>query len=212
MHAPRIKHMLTMKCISFYVLDTLQYDLYLYHSLIEKLVSYSDADWGGCPDTRRFTFGYYVFSYGDSLTLLSSKIQIIFSHYSAKTEYQCVANMVSESCQLRNLLLELHFPLSQATSVYCDNVSAIYLSDNLVQHQRTEYIEMYIHFTREKDARGQTCVLHVLFWHKIVDIFTKDLLRVLFDDFKTSLNARQPPASMCRGVIESLCHYFIINL
>jgi hypothetical protein len=113
---------------------------------------------------------------------------------SPSSEPPGVANVVSESCWLRNLLLELHFPLSQATLVYCDNVSAIYLSGNPVQHQRTKHIEMDIHFVREKVARGQARVLHVPSRRQIADIFTKGLPRVLFDDFRTSLSVREPPA------------------
>ncbi|GJR20679.1 hybrid signal transduction histidine kinase M [Tanacetum coccineum] len=43
----------------------------------------------------------------------------------------------------------LHSPLSTATLVYCDNVSAIYMSANPVQHQRTKYIEIDIHSVRD---------------------------------------------------------------
>ncbi|GKA04527.1 ribonuclease H-like domain-containing protein [Tanacetum coccineum] len=58
---------------------------------------------------------------------------------SAETEYCGVANDVAETCRLRNLLRELHTHLSSATLVYCDNVSAVYLSANPVQHQCTKY-------------------------------------------------------------------------
>ncbi|KAE8702546.1 protein YLS7-like [Hibiscus syriacus] len=40
---------------------TLSYGLHLYKSLIHKLIYYTDADWGGCPDTRHSTSGYCVF-------------------------------------------------------------------------------------------------------------------------------------------------------
>jgi hypothetical protein len=79
--------------------------------------------------------------------------------------------------------------------VYCDNVSVIYLSNNPVQHQRTKHIEMDIHFIREKVACGQARVFHVPSRLQIVDIFNKGLPRVLFDDFRTSLRVREPPAS-----------------
>jgi hypothetical protein len=69
-------------------------------------------------------------------------------------EYRGLANLVSEACWLRNLLLELHCPLKRATIVYCDNISAIYLSTNPVQHQRTKHVELDIHFVREKVALG----------------------------------------------------------
>ena len=94
-----------------------------------------------------------------------------------------------------NLLLELHCPIPKATLVYYDNVSAVYLSDNPVQHQCTKHIEMDIYFVREKVARGQVRVLHVPSRYQIADIFTKGLPLQLFDDFRNSLNIRPPQVS-----------------
>ena len=133
---------------------------------------------------------------GDNLLSWSARRQPTLSRSSAEAEYRGVANVVSESCWLRNLLLELHCPIRKATLVYCDNVSAIYLSENPVQHQRTKHIEMYIHFVREKVARGQVRVLHVPSRYQIVDIFTKGLPLVLFEDFRASLSVHKPPASI----------------
>ena len=117
----------------------IDHGLHLYPSSISTLVSYTDADLGGCPDTRRSTSGYCVFL-GENLVSWSAKRQPTLSRSSAEAEYRGVANVVSESCWLRNLLLELHCPISTATLVYCDNVSAIYLSGNPVNHQRTKHI------------------------------------------------------------------------
>ena len=82
-----------------------------------------------------------------------------------------------------------------ATLVYCDNVSAVYLSGNPIHHQRTKHIEMDIHFVREKVQHGQVHVLHVPSQYQIVDIFSKGLPQILFDDFRSSLSIRQPPDS-----------------
>ena len=43
------------------------------------------------------------------------------------------------------------FP-SKSTLVYCDNVSAVYLSTNPVQHQRTKHVEIDLHFMRDRVA------------------------------------------------------------
>ena len=194
MHAPRVDHMSALKRIIRYIQGTLDFGLHLYPSSISSLVAYTDADWGGCPDTRRSTSGYCIFL-GDNLISWSAKRQPTLSKSSAEAEYRGVANVVSESCWIRNLLLELHCPVKKATLVYCDNVSAIYLSGNPVQHQRTKHIEMDIHFVREKVARGEVRVLHVPSRYQIADIFTKGLPRVLFEEFRDSLSIRCPPAS-----------------
>nr|GFA43769.1 NBS-containing resistance-like protein [Tanacetum cinerariifolium] len=86
---------------------------------------------------------------------------VTLSRSSAEAEYYGVTNVVAEIVWLRNLLVELHAPLSTATIVYCDNVSAVYLSTNHVQHQRTKHIEIDIHFVRDYVASGQVRVLHV---------------------------------------------------
>nr|GEX40994.1 ribonuclease H-like domain-containing protein [Tanacetum cinerariifolium] len=70
--------------------------LELFSSSTTDLVAYLDADWSCCPTTHRLTF---------------------------EAEYRGVANAVVETCWLRNLLRELHNPLSSATLVYCDNTS-----------------------------------------------------------------------------------------
>ncbi|GJW28437.1 ribonuclease H-like domain-containing protein [Tanacetum coccineum] len=53
---------------------------------------------------------------------------------SAEAKCRGDANVVAETCWLRNLLRELHTPLSFAMLVYCDNVSYVYLSSNPVQY------------------------------------------------------------------------------
>ncbi|GKE95309.1 ribonuclease H-like domain-containing protein, partial [Tanacetum coccineum] len=139
---------------------TLDLGLHLYTSSTTSLVSYTDADWAGCPSTRKSTSGYCVFL-GDNLLSWSAKRQHTLLRSSVEAEYWGVTNVMTETVWLRNLLRELHSPLSTATLVYCDNISAVYMSTNPVQHQRTKHIEINIHFIRDMVTAGQVRVLHV---------------------------------------------------
>ncbi|GJZ23903.1 ribonuclease H-like domain-containing protein, partial [Tanacetum coccineum] len=193
MHDPRDPHFTALKRILRYVCGTINHGLQLHVSSTTQLTTYTDADWASFHVTRRSTSRYCVFL-SDNLLSWSAKRQVTLSHSSAEAEYRGVANVVVETAWLRNLLLELYAPLSTATLVYCDNVSAVYLSTNPVQHQRTKHIEIDIHFVREYVASGQVHVLHVPSRFQYADIFTKGLPSALFLEFRSSLNVRRPPA------------------
>ncbi|GJY07560.1 ribonuclease H-like domain-containing protein [Tanacetum coccineum] len=141
----------------------------------------------------RCTLGYCVFL-GDNLLSLSAKRQHTLSHSSVEAEYRGVANVVAETAWLRNLLRELHSPLPAVTLVYCDNVSAIYMSANPVQHQRIKHTEIDIYFFRDMVIDGQVRVLHVPSRYQYADIFTKGLPSALFEEFRSSLSVHPSPA------------------
>ncbi|KAJ0925237.1 putative RNA-directed DNA polymerase [Helianthus annuus] len=153
MHEPRDPHFAFMKRNIRYLQGTIDYGIRILRSASSDLVAYSDADWGGCPDSRRSTSGYCVFL-GDNLISWSAKRQPTVSRSSAEAEYRGVANAVTETTWIQNLMFELHNPLTRASVVFCDNVSAVYLSNNPVQHQWTKHIEIDIHFVWRRFVLG----------------------------------------------------------
>ncbi|GKC41382.1 ribonuclease H-like domain-containing protein [Tanacetum coccineum] len=134
---------------------TLHYGLQLFSSSITDLVAYSDADWDGCPTTRRSTSAYCVFL-GNHLLSWSSKCQMTLSRSSVEAEYHGVANAVAET---------------------------FYLCCNPVKNQRTKHIKLDIHFVRDLVAAGQVRVLHVPPRYQFAYIFTKGLSSALFEEF-----------------------------
>ena len=199
MHDPRIPHFNHVKRILRYLKGTLDHGLLINSSSPTSLTAYSDADWAGCPDTRRSTCGYCVYL-GDNLVSWSSKRQVTVSRSSAEAEYRSVAHPVAETVWLRQLLAELHRPLDRATIVYCDNISAVYMASNPVHHRRTKHIEIDIHFVREKVALGEVRVLHVPTSAQFADIFTKGLPTDPFIDIRSSLNIVTPDVDTAGGV------------
>ncbi|GJS63199.1 ribonuclease H-like domain-containing protein [Tanacetum coccineum] len=184
---------LLLKRILRYVQGTLNYGLQLFSSSTSDLVAYSDdADWAGCPTTRRSTSGYCVFP-GNNLLSWSAKRQPTLSRFCAEAEYRGVANAVAETCWLMNLLPELHTPLSSATLVYCDNVQCVIYHEILLFTSGTKHIEIDIHFVCDLVAAGQVRVHHVPSRYQFADIFTKGLPSALFKEFRSSLSVRCPP-------------------
>jgi len=90
MHDPREPHLAMLKRVLRYVKGTLSTELHIGTRSITSLTAYSDADWAGCPDSRRSTSGYCVFL-GNNLVSCSS----------AEAEYRAVAHAVAETCWLR---------------------------------------------------------------------------------------------------------------
>jgi hypothetical protein len=195
MHALREPHRALIKRILRFVQGTLSSGLHIGTRSVDTLTAYSDADWAGCPDSRRSTSDFCVYL-SDNLVSQSSKRQTTVSRSSAEAEYRAVAHVVAKCCWRRQLL---HIQLPSATVVFCDNVSAVYMTANPVHHKRTKHIEIDIHFVREKVALGEIRVLHVPFSYQFADIMTNGLPTTLFREFRSSLCVREPPASTAGG-------------
>ncbi|GJT49335.1 ribonuclease H-like domain-containing protein [Tanacetum coccineum] len=111
MHDPREPHFTALKQILCYVRGTLDHGLQLHVSSTAQLTAYTDADWAGCPVTRRSTSGYCVFL-GDNILSWSAKRQVTLSRSSAEAEYRGVANVVAETAwhqRTKHIEIDIHF-------------------------------------------------------------------------------------------------------
>lgn len=101
MHDPRECHLAIVKHILRYVRGTTSHGLHLRDTTsTPMIIAYSDADWVGCPDTRRSMSGYCIYL-GNALVSWSSKRSATVSRSSAEAEYRAMANAVAECIWLR---------------------------------------------------------------------------------------------------------------
>ena len=60
-------------------------------------------------------------------------------------------------------------------SIMCDNISAINLSKNPIQHSRTKHIEIRHHFLIDHTQKGDIILQFIPTENQLADIFTKPL-------------------------------------
>ncbi|RVW15088.1 Retrovirus-related Pol polyprotein from transposon RE1 [Vitis vinifera] len=149
LHAPTAAHFLAIKCILRYVKGTLHFDLTFRPSTGPgALVAYSDADWVGCPDTRRSTFGYSIYL-GNNLVSWSAKKQPTVSCSSCESEYCAIATTAAELLWLTHLLHDLKVPISPKPILMCDNKKCDLLKLQPHFPQTGKHVDLDYHFLRE---------------------------------------------------------------
>nr|XP_017185145.2 uncharacterized protein LOC108172282 [Malus domestica] len=159
MQEPMVSHFIVVNRILRYLKGTMKVGM-SYSKVDLNLIAYSDADWTGDPNDRRFTIGFVVFL-GSNPIFWSSKKEQTVSRSSTEAEYRALSTTAAELDWIQQLLSFLQVPISVPPTLFCDNLYAIALSLNPVQHQQTKHIEMDVHFVRERIAKKKLLVQFV---------------------------------------------------
>ncbi|GAA0157982.1 transmembrane signal receptor [Lithospermum erythrorhizon] len=199
MQSPSILHWQFVKRILRYLKGSVQHGILIQPSSSFELKAYTDADWAGCPDTRRSTSGFVIFM-GNSLISWSSRKQKVVARSSTEAEYRSLALCTAELMWIQKLLKELHVISSSSPTLFCDNLGATYLSVNLVLHSRIKHVEIDICFVRERVTNGALKVQYVPTLHQIADVLTKGLSTSRFHILRSKLNVVSPQFHLRGGV------------
>ena len=184
--SPKESHMMALKRIFRYLVDTPRYGLWYPKGSSFILNGYTDADWAGDKDDRKSTSGACQFL-GRSLVCWSSKKQNCISLSTAEAEYVAAASGCTQLLWMRQTLKEYGVTCDKVP-LLCDNESAIKIAYNPVQHSRTKHIEIRNHFIRDHVARGDIELIYVPTKDQLADIFTKPLDEARFCYLRNELN------------------------
>jgi hypothetical protein len=182
---PKVSHINQVKRILKYVNGTCDYGLLYSHGCDPILSGYCDADWAGSADDRKSTSGGCFFL-GNNLISWFSKKQNCVSLSTAEAEYIAAGSSCSQLVWMKQMLTEYNVTQDVMT-LYCDNLSAINISKNPIQHSRTKHIDIRHHFIRDLVEDKVIALEHVATELQLADIFTKALDANQFENLRGKL-------------------------
>ena len=148
-----------------------------------ELHGYSDADWGGCLQSRRSTSGYVFKLCGGPISWASRK-QTVVAKSTCEAEYIALCEACKEAAWLRRFHADVLGATSDPTlRIGCDNTGTIAFAQNESTNRRNKHIDITYHFVRDAVQRKLVTLYHCPTAEMPADILTKPLGRVLFEKF-----------------------------
>ena len=151
--------------------------------------SYSDSDWAGDQDSRKSVTGGLVYVFG-SLVVSISKRQKNITKSSAEAEYGAVSTVASNVIWIRMILNQLDYTQLEPTPLYCDNNTAISMTQTGCQSIRVRHVDVALKYGREGHEDGILNITKVHTDRNPADVMTKPLGAEKFNKFRFDLGIR----------------------
>ena len=152
------------------------------------LVGYADADGSMAKDWRAVSS--YAFIVDGGAVSWSTKRQEIVSLSTTKSEYIAATHAAKEALWLRSLITQVFGPLTQATTLFSDNQSAIALAKDHQYHPRTKHIDVRFHFIHWVVEDGKIRLIFCPTDDMVADTLTKALPSPKVKHFASKLGLR----------------------
>ncbi|GJV95024.1 retrovirus-related pol polyprotein from transposon TNT 1-94 [Tanacetum coccineum] len=175
---PKESHLVVVKRIFRYLKGTPNLGLWYPKGSGFDLKAYSDSDYAGCNLDRKSTSGGCQIL-GGKLVCWSAKKQSSVAMSSAEAEYVAAAGCCAQVLWIKSQLADYDV-LYDKVPIFCDNTSAIAISNNPVLHSRTKHIDIRYHFIRDHILKGDIELHFVPTELQLADIFTKPLAEPSF--------------------------------
>lgn len=148
---------------------------------------FTDADYGGCPDTGKSTSGVLV-QFGGNLVSCFSNRQPTTAVSTFGAELSAVAEGVKEAIWIRSFCLDAKLcEFTYAIPMFCDNQASRQYTEDYQFHPRAKHITVKYHFVRENVASNIVILCPVTSADQIADILTKNLPKALFQKHAKAL-------------------------
>jgi len=172
MHNPSTQHWEVMGRIIGYLRAKETHELTMRRPKTLKIVSFGDASYADCRETRRSSTGDLHTIGGSLISWRAQKTKFVCLS-SAEAEYVALTEMCKEQKFLTMLLEEIH-TCELPSVLYEDNEAAAYLARNQHVSTRTKHIDIRKHYVREHILKlGK--IMPIKSENNFADVLTKNV-------------------------------------
>lgn len=151
----------------------------------EGLEEYTNAD-GASQPHRHAILGYAFLINGGTVSWASRKQELV-TLSTAKAKYVAAIHAAKEIAWLRNLIAKIFTPLTDPTTLHCDNQSAIAIASNGNYHARTKHINICYYYIRFVIKKGTLKLVYCPTDKMTANTLTKPLPSIKAKHFAAAL-------------------------
>eukprot|EP00253_Pinus_taeda_P023258 PITA_23258 len=129
----------------------------------------------------------------------ASKKQPIVALSTAEAEYVAATAAACQAVCMRRMLRSLGQEQAKVTVIFCDNSSAIALSNHSVFHKGTKHLDTRFHYIRKLVSNGEFVLENCRTQEQVADILTKPLDQKSFEFLRKCLGMTERPAVEIKG-------------
>ena len=190
---PTEAHLTAVKRIFRYLKGSINLGIKYERSADNRLVGFSDADWGGDMDDRHSTTGNLFVMSGAAINWISKK-QPVVALSTTEAEYVALSSATQEAVWLGRLLSDIKASPQIPIGIKEDNQGTIAVARNPISHNRTKHIDIKFHYVREALEDGIIDLTYCPTEQMTADILTKPLTRQRFETFRLEMGLKNLPS------------------
>jgi len=180
------EHWKAAKKVIRYLIDTTDHGIYFKRSKTLTLQGYFDSDFAPKEHNRKSTTGY-VFFINNTPVSWKTQLQKRTALSTCEAELEAMLQASKEAIFLRKLLYSFGYSVQQATTIFCDNVSAITVAKEPRGKRNTKHLDTKYFFLKEVIDDGQVMFVQVNSKDNLAELFTKPLVGESFFNIRNRL-------------------------
>ena len=131
-----------------------------------------DADWAGCPASRKSTSGFNIIFLATTVAF-DSRTQATIALSSAESELYAICTGVNEGLHLRNFLLETNICSKLNLRIHTDSTAGKSIAARQGASKRAKRIDLKFLYTEDLTKHHIIRILNINTLHNSADLFTK---------------------------------------